>query len=141
MASITLAAARIIADVAFAEGEALGIAKMSVVVTDAGGHIRLALRNDAQGIFGVETAQAKCTAALGFGRSSLALAAIFSNPSAVAGLQGAVKGKFLPLGGAIVVADVNGDIVGAAGVSGGLPDVDHAIICKAVEAAGLVPLD
>ena len=117
------------------------IAKMSVVITDSGGHIRLAMRNDAQGIFGVETAQAKCTAALGFGRSSLALSAIFKDPAAVAGLQGAVKGKFLPLGGAIVVADAGGDVIGAAGVSGGLPDDDHAIIVTAVTNAGLIAMD
>lgn len=137
MTTISLQQASRIAEVAFARGEAEGVTKMSVVVTDAGGHIRLAMRNDAQGIFGVETAQAKCTAALGFNRSSLALSKIFTDPAAVAGLQGAVKGKFLPLGGAVVVTDAQGNIVGAAGVSGGLPEVDEAIIVAAVTQAGL----
>lgn len=137
MAIISLKAAQTIAEVAYAEGEKRGVQHMSVVITDLGGHIRLAMRSDRQGIFGVETAQAKCTAALGFNRSSLQLSKIFESATAVAGLQGAVKGKFLPLGGAVVVTDAAGEIVGAAGVSGGLPDVDDDIITVAVEAAGL----
>jgi uncharacterized protein GlcG (DUF336 family) len=141
MTALTLEIATRMAQIAFAEGEARGITKMSIVVTDAGGHIRLAMRNDAQGNFGVETAQAKCTAALGFNRSSLALASIFANPAAVAGLQGAVKGRFLPLGGAVVVADGDNNILGAAGISGGLPEVDHAVIVKAVEEVGLHAMD
>jgi uncharacterized protein GlcG (DUF336 family) len=140
MASVTLKIAREIAEHAYAEGEKQGVINMAVVVTDAGGHIRLAMRADKQGIFGVETAQAKCTAALGFNRRSLHLSKIFDNPVVVAGLQGAVKGKFLPLGGAVVIADANGDIIGAAGVSGGAPAVDDAIIVAAVEAVGLTAM-
>ncbi|WP_404479987.1 heme-binding protein [Novosphingobium sp. BL-52-GroH] len=137
MASIPLKVATEIAAIAYAEGEKRGVVNMSVVVTDAGGHIRLAMRADRQGIFGVETAQAKCTAALGFNRPSLHLAKVFDNAAAVAGLQGAVNGKFLPLGGAVVVLDQDDDIVGAAGVSGGLPEADEEIIVAAVEAVGL----
>jgi uncharacterized protein GlcG (DUF336 family) len=141
MTTITLKIARAIADFAYAEGEKRGVINMAVVVTDAGGHIRLAMRADKQGIFGVETAQAKCTAALGFNRPSLSLAKTFENPVVVAGIQGAVKGKFLPLGGAVVVSDANGDIIGAAGVSGGAPAVDHDIIVAAVTAAGLTAME
>lgn len=141
MATIKLKTAIQIAETAFAEGEKRGVAHMSVVITDAGGHVRLAMRSDRQGIFGVETAQAKCTAALGFNRPSLHLSKVFENAAAVAGLQGAVKGKFLPLGGAVVVTDADGDIIGAAGVSGGLPAVDEEIIITAVTAAGLKTLD
>jgi uncharacterized protein GlcG (DUF336 family) len=137
MASISLETAMEIGRIAYLEGASRGVTAMSVVVTDAGGHVRLAMRADAQGIFGVETATAKCTAALGFNRSSLVLSKNFENAAAVAGLQGAVGGKFLPLGGAIVVTDAAGDIVGAAGVSGGMPVDDDAIIRAAVEAAGL----
>jgi uncharacterized protein GlcG (DUF336 family) len=137
MATIPLQTATEIARIAYAEGAARDVVNMSVVVTDAGGHIRLAMRADRQGIFGVETAQAKCTAALGFNRPSLHLSKVFQNAGAIAALQGAVDGKFLPLGGAVVVLDENDDIIGAAGVSGGLPEVDEEIIVTAVEAVGL----
>ena len=141
MASIKLKTALELAQFAFTDGERRGVVNMSVVVTDAGGHVRLAMRADGQGIFGVETAQAKCTAALGFNRSSLLLSKTFENAAAVAGLQGAVRGKFLPLGGAVVVTDAEGDIIGAAGVSGGMPDVDEEIIVAAVEHVGLKVLN
>lgn len=138
---ITLQQARDIADIAYAEGAKRGLINMAVVVTDPGGHVRLAMRADGQGIFGVETATSKCTAALGFNRSSLLLSRTFDNPCAVAGLQGAVHGKFLPLGGAVVVTDADGNIQGAAGVSGGMPDVDDEIIRIAVTGIGLAALD
>jgi len=140
MASITLKTATAIANTAYEEGATRGVINMAVVVTDAGGHIRLAMRADNQGIFGVETATAKATAALGFNRSSLALSKTFENPVAASCLQGAVHGKFLPLGGGVVVTDADGVICGAAAVSGGAPAVDHEIIVAAVEAAGLKAL-
>jgi uncharacterized protein GlcG (DUF336 family) len=75
--SITLADARKIADHALAAGEEHPGLKMSVVITDPGGHVRLAMRTDAQGIFGVETATAKATTALGYNRATLALTPLF----------------------------------------------------------------
>lgn len=140
MTSITLKTATQIAQTAYAEGETRGVINMAVVITDAGGHVRLAMRADKQGIFGIETATAKATAALGFNRSSLALAKTFENPVVAACLQGAVGGKFLPLGGGVVVTDADGAIIGAAAVSGGAPAIDHDIIVAAVEAAGLKTL-
>lgn len=137
MAKIKLKTAIQVAEHAYAEGEKRGVINMAVVVTDAGGHIQLAMRADKQGIFGVETAQAKCTAALGFNRNSLHLSKVFENAAAVAGLQGAVKGKFLPLGGAVLVVDDEDEIIGAAAVSGGAPAVDEEIIVAALTAAGL----
>lgn len=141
MATIPLKTAQKIAEIAYAEGEKRGVVNMAVVVTDAGGHIRLAMRADKQGIFGVETAQAKCTASLGLNRRSLQLSKVFESAAAVAGLQGAVGGKFLPLGGGVVVADASGDIIGAAAVSGGAPATDEEIIVAAIEAVGLTALD
>ena len=136
--SITLADARKIADAALVAGETRGL-KISVVVTDPGGHIRLAMRTDAQGIFGVETATAKAISALGFNRPTLALTPLFT-PQATAAITAATGGRFAPLGGGVVVIDRQGIIVGAAAISGGLPEVDHEIIIGAVEACGFKTL-
>lgn len=133
---VKLATASQIAATAFAEGEQRGVTVMSVVVTDAGGHIRLAMRSDSQGIFGVDTALGKARTSLGFNRTSLHLSRIFTDPCAVAAITAATDGAFVPLGGGVVIQD-NGVTVGAAAVSGGLPDVDEAIVVAAVEAAGL----
>ena len=137
--TVTLATATAIAQAAFAEGETRGVTVMSVVVTDPGGHIRLAMRSDAQGIFGVDTALGKARTSLGFNRPSLHLSKVFTDPCAVAAITAATGGAFVPLGGGIVVQR-DGATVGAIGVSGGLPDVDEAIAAAAAEAAGLTVL-
>lgn len=137
--TISLDIATQIARTAFAEGEKQGLVVMSVVVTDPGGHIRLAMRSDAQGIFGVDTALGKARSALGFNRSSLLLAKTFVDPVGVAAITAATRGSFVPLGGGVVVQQ-DGVTVGAAAISGGMPQVDHDIIVAAVEAAGLTTL-
>ena len=128
-----------VAQSAFAEGEARGIVNMSVVVTDPGGHVRVAMRADGQGIFGVETATAKAVTALGFNRSTLALTPLFGAEATVS-ISGATRGRFAPLGGGVVVVDDAGAIIGAAAVSGGPPATDHEIILAALEANGFKAL-
>ena len=137
--TISLAQAQEIARVAFADGEKQGLVVMCVVVTDPGGHIRLAMRSDAQGNFGVDTALGKARTALGFNRSSWLLSKTFVDPCGVAALSGATHGAFTPLGGGVVVQR-DGMTVGAAAISGGMPEVDDTLIRAAVEAAGLTAL-
>ncbi len=136
---VALAIATQIAQTAFAEGEKLGVTVMSIVVTDAGGHIRLAMRSDTQGIFGLDTAIGKARTALGFNRTSLHLSKIFTDPCAVAAITAATGGAFVPLGGGVVVQR-DGMTIGAIAISGGLPDIDEAIAVAAAEAAGLTVL-
>lgn len=137
--TLSLDTAAEIARIAFHEGKARGLAVMSVVVTDPGGHIRLAMRSDAQGNFGIDTALGKARSALGFGRSSWALQKTFVDPCGVAGITAATGGAFVPLGGAVVVQR-DGVTIGAASISGGMPEVDDAIIRLAVEQVGLAAL-
>ena len=114
-----------------------GLAGMTVVVLDIDGGIRVALREDPQGTFGMDFALAKARTALGFLNSSLAISKIFSDPIPVSGLTVASDGKFLPIAGGVVVNDAQGRRIGAAAVAGGPPQMDHDIISAAVEAAGL----
>ncbi len=137
--SITLADAQAVAAAAFAGAAKVNLNVMSVVVTDPGGHIRLAMRSDAQGTFGIDTALGKARTALGFNRSSLLLAKTFVDPCGVASLNGATNGAFLPLGGGVVVQK-DGVTVGAAAISGGMPDVDDQLIRAALEACGFTAL-
>ena len=138
--NISLQKAQEIAQASFAEADKVGLNVLSVVVVDAGGHIRLAMRSDAQGIFGVDTALGKARSALGFTRSTLLMSKTFVNPCAVAALNGATHGAFVPLGGGIVIQQ-GGSTVGAAAISGGMPEVDDDIIRKAATAAGFNVLD
>ena len=134
--SLTLDLATQIARTAFDKADAAGIKVLSLVVTDPGGHIRLAMRSDGQGNFGIDTALGKARTALGFNRATLALQKIFTDPCGVAAIAAATDGKFVPLGGGVVVQR-DGVTIGAAAISGGLPDADHDVIVAAVEAAGL----
>jgi uncharacterized protein GlcG (DUF336 family) len=138
MHMITLEIARKIADAAMAEALKRNVTKAAVVVTDMGGDIRIAMRSDAAGAFGVVTARGKAQAALGFNLSSLKLAEIFgTSASATAAINAATGGRFVPLGGGVLVVNSEGHIIGAAALSGGLPAVDDEIITAAVRAAGL----
>ena len=134
---MTLDFATQIAQAAFAEGRVRGVLNMSVVVVDVGGSLRLAMRADGQGIFGIDIARAKATTALGFNCSTLQLAQAFSDPAKVAALSGATNGVFLPIGGGVLVQGASGVTLGAAAVAGGAPEVDEAIIVAAIRAAGL----
>lgn len=111
---------------------------MSIVVTDAGGHIRTAMRMESAGNFGIDIALAKATTALGLGRSSADIAKVFAgNPTSVAGLVGATGGRFLPIGGAVLIQDAAGTVLGAAALAGSLPENDERFAKDAVLAAGL----
>jgi len=142
MTDITLKAAKTIVDAALAGATAKGLAGATVVITDIGGAIRAAERSDKAGPFGIDIARAKARTALGMRRSSIKTASVFGDkPSIVTGLNAAVGGDFLPLGGGVVVVDAAGTILGGAALAGGAPDVDHEIITAAVVAAGLAILD
>jgi uncharacterized protein GlcG (DUF336 family) len=138
MATISLDIAKKIADAAFVEGKARNLINMSVVVVDQGANIRVANRADGQGQFGVDLALGKARTALGFSRSSLELAKYFGQyPATTTGITAVTGGKFIPLGGGVVVTNEEGEILGGAGVAGGAPETDHATIVAAVESVGL----
>ena len=135
---ISLDTARTIANGALADAAQRGILKVAVVVTDLGGDIRLALRTDAAGSFGVDIARGKARTALGLNSSSLKMAQVFgASASATAAINAATGGRFVPIGGGVLVVNSEGQIIGAAAMSGGAPETDDAIVTQAVRAAGL----
>jgi uncharacterized protein GlcG (DUF336 family) len=127
-----------IAQAALEAGRAENILALSAVVTDSGGNIRVALRADSVGMYGVDIAHAKSQTALGFNRTSMQMAKVFgANPGAVAALSGVTGGRFLPLGGGVPIHDAAGNTIGAAAVSGSSPENDERFITMAVRANGL----
>ena len=59
------------------------------------------------------------------------------NPQFFGALSATAQGKFLPQTGAVVIKDKDGNVLGAAGASGGTGDEDEAVCIAGVEAAGL----
>jgi len=141
MAAITLAQARIIVDAAFEGAARRGLATFIAAVADAGGAPKAMLRSDQAGPASVEIAAAKIHTALGFRRSTLSMATYRENAAVNTTLSAILTGRFMPMGGGVVVVDGQGEVVGAAACSGAAAEIDHEIVVEAVRAAGLSVLD
>ena len=139
MTTLTLLQARTIADAALAAARQAGYPPMAVVVLDASGHLKVALREDGASMFRVDIATGKAWAAVGMGAASRTLAQrAKDNPNFFVTLAATAKGRFLPQTGAVLIRNASGELLGAAGASGGTGDEDEAACKYGVEQAGLV---
>ncbi|HMR34374.1 MAG TPA: heme-binding protein [Geminicoccaceae bacterium] len=135
MRRLGLEAASLIVDTAIAEARRRGLAPLAVAVLDAGGHLVAFKREDRAGILRFEIAFAKAWGALGMGFGTRELAnrsATFVN--ALATMSG---GRVAPSPGGVLVADDEGEIVGAVGISGDKGEMDEACAVAGIAAAGL----
>lgn len=138
MSTLTLAQANQIIATAFAKARERGYKAMGVVVLDEAGHVKSAQREDGASMFRIDVATGKAWAAVGMGVASRALAQrAKDNPNFFVSLAATAHGKFLPQTGAVVIKDAAGNVIGAAGASGGTGDEDEEICIAGVLAAGL----
>ena len=138
MTQLTLLQARTIADAALAAARQAGYQPMAVVVLDASGNLKVALREDGASMFRVDVATGKTWAAIGMGAASRMLAQrAKDNPNFFVTLAATAKGRFLPQTGAVLIKDGAGAVLGGVGASGGTGDEDEAICIAGVLAAGL----
>ena len=139
MARLTLAQANRIVEVAFATARAANIKPLAVAVLDDAGHVKSLQREDNASMFRNDVALGKAWAAVGMGASSRTLLArAKENPQFFGALAATAQGKFLPQTGAVLIKDAAGNILGAAGASGGSGDEDEAVCIAGIEAAGLI---
>lgn len=139
MSKLTLKQANTIIEHALAKAREMKIKPLGVVVVDESGHLKAAQREDAASMFRIDVAQGKAWAAVAMGASSRALAArAKDNPNFFVTLAATAHGKFLPQPGAVLIRGANGEVLGAAGASGGTGDEDEAACKYGVEKAGLV---
>jgi uncharacterized protein GlcG (DUF336 family) len=141
MPRLTLAQASTIIEAALAKARDLGLAPMTVVVLDAGGHAVALKREDNSGILRVEIATGKAWGALGMGAGSRLLADRVTSGAAgaafVNSIAAASGGRVVPVPGGVIVRDGAGEVIGAVGVSGDLSDKDEICALAGIEAAGL----
>jgi uncharacterized protein GlcG (DUF336 family) len=138
MTALTLAQANHIIQAAFAASDAAGYKPMAVVVLDESGHVKSAQRQDGASMFRIDVATGKGWGAIGMGVSSRVLAQrAKENPNFFVTLAATAQGRFLPQPGAVLIKDSQGNVIGAAGASGGTGDEDEAICIAGVLAAGL----
>ena len=139
MTKLTLAQANKIIEAAFAEARKMKVKPLAVAVLDEAGHVRSLQREDDASMFRNDVATGKAWAAVGMGASSRALLQrAKENPHFYGALSATAQGKFLPQTGAVLIKDKDGNILGAAGASGGTGDEDEAVCIAGIAAAGLV---
>jgi uncharacterized protein GlcG (DUF336 family) len=136
---LTLAHASVIVDKALEKGRELGFKPLTVVVLDAGGHLKAMKREDGSSLLRPEIAGGKAWGALGmgFGGRELARRAA-ANPVFIQALSVASGGRVVPVPGGVLIRDAAGEIAGAVGISGDTSENDEACAAYGIVCAGLV---
>jgi uncharacterized protein GlcG (DUF336 family) len=139
MSALTLAQANRIVEGALAKAREMKIRPLAVAVLDEAGHVKSLQREDNASMFRVDIAIGKAWASVGMGASSRTLLArAKENPQFFGALAATAQGKFLPQTGAVLIKDAAGNVLGAAGASGGTGDEDEAACIAGIQAAGLI---
>jgi uncharacterized protein GlcG (DUF336 family) len=139
MPQLTLKQANTIIEKALAKAREMKIKPLGVMVLDDGGNIVSAQREDGASMFRLDVARGKAWAAVAMGASSRALfKRAKDNPNFFVTLAATAGGRFLPQTGAALIRNKAGEIIGAAGASGGTGDEDEACCVAGIEASGLV---
>jgi uncharacterized protein GlcG (DUF336 family) len=137
---MTLVQARRISEAALARGREMGLAPLTIVVLDAAGQMKAALREDGASLARVDIAWGKANGvmAMGLGGRELArrAAAMQGFMNALSDLTG---GRAVPVPGGVLVKDAEGVVLGAVGVSGDASDKDEVCAVAGIRAAGLTP--
>ena len=137
---ITLDQARTVVDHALQHAREQAFPPMTVAVLDAAGNLVAFAREDRSSLLRERIARGKAHGALNMGIGSRALAArAESHPHFVNSLVALAEGNLVPVPGGVLVRDQAGDIIGAVGVSGHLPDADEACAIAGIDAASLGP--
>ena len=137
--SLNLKQANMIIEAALARAREMQIKPLAVVVLDESGNVKAAQREDGASMFRFDVARGKAWAAVGMGASSRALAKrAKDHPNFFITLAATAGGKFLPQTGAVLIRDDAGQILGAAGASGGTGEEDEAVCAHGIEKAGLI---
>jgi uncharacterized protein GlcG (DUF336 family) len=141
MHRLNLAQANALIDAAFAKGAELGLKPLTAAVLDPGGYLIAAQRQDTCSNMRVKLAQGKAAGALALGMSSRAIGKMAEErPHFIAAVREMGEGGMVPAGGGVIIADGQGKIVGAIGVTGDTSDNDEACAFAAIESLGLTAL-
>ena len=138
MAEITIENARTMIATTLAKGKEMGLKPLSVVVLDAGGHVKAFEREDgaSPGRFGIAHGKAYGAVMLGMaGTAQMARAE--QQAYFMAAVNGVFGGQVVPVPGGVLVRGADGAVIGAVGVTGDTSDNDLEAALAGVAAAGL----
>lgn len=140
--TIDLEQARQIVDGARQHASSQALKPLCVVVLDAGGHLRIAEREDGTSTRRFEIAFGKAHGAIALGASSRRIEQMaLERPHFIAAATAAIGGSLMPVAGGVLLGDENSGIIGAVGVSGDTSDNDEAAALAGIAAAGLSAYD
>lgn len=139
MAEISMRKARTIIRKAMEKGRELNLKPLSVVVLDAGGHVKAFEREDgaAPGRFAIAQGKAYGAVMLGMAGSAQ-MARAEQQPYFMAAVNGVYGGQVIPVPGGVLVKDAKGAVMGAVGVTGDTSDNDAICAAFGIETAKLV---
>lgn len=138
MSRVALEQARTIIASALAKGVELGLKPLTVAVLDAGGHLIALERQDGASTMRPQIAIGKASTALALGVSSRAVGEMAAErPTFVNALSSLAPAGIVPAAGGVLVADSDGNTIGAVGVTGDTSDHDEACALAGIAAVGL----
>jgi uncharacterized protein GlcG (DUF336 family) len=138
MSIVTLAQAEQIIDAIFKRGAELDLRPLSVIVVEPGCKVKAFKKEDGSSMISFEMAFGKAYAALAMGRSSsLVRVRADEKPIFMRYLLSATGDQIFPEGGGMQIRDVDGDVIGAVGVTGDTEDRDEELAAHGIRAAGL----
>jgi len=138
LTTITLEQASQILDGSLHHARTQNLKPLTIAVLDTGGHLVALKREDRSGLLRPDIAFGKAWGALGMGHGSRALAQrAESAPAFFTALASVSQGRVIPVPGGVLIRDAAGELLGAVGVSGDLPDNDEACAVYGIEAARL----
>ena len=138
MTAISLEAAQRIIEVALKKGQSLALKPLSVVVLDAGGHVKAFAREDGASPGRFKIAHGKAYGAVMMGMGGQAqMDRAESQAYFILAANGAFDGAMIPVPGGVLVKGADGAVLGAVGVTGDASDNDEICAVAGIEAAGL----
>jgi len=138
MTEITQEQADAIIDAAHREGQRRKLAPLTVVILDAGGHIKAISRADGATFMRPRIALAKAWGAIGMGMSSRSLGEMGEQrPIFMNALIHLADRQLMPVAGGVLIRDHNNAVIGSVGISGDLSDQDEHCAIIGIQAAGL----
>jgi uncharacterized protein GlcG (DUF336 family) len=123
--TVTLEAAQAMIERARAHATRIGV-PMNIAVTDAGGHLLAFARMDGAILGSIDIALAKAKTSVLFNGPSENLWE-FCKPGGPAPATEYTNGGLIPYAGGVALNDAGGALIGAIGVSGGLPAQDGEV--------------
>jgi uncharacterized protein GlcG (DUF336 family) len=138
MTAITLDQADRLIDAVLRHGAELNCRPLSVIVVEPGCKVKAFKKEDGSSMIRFEMAYGKAYAALAMGRSSrLVKVRAEEKPIFMRYLISASGEQIFPEGGGLQIRNVEGDVIGAVGVTGDTEERDEELAAHGIRAVGL----